>query len=453
LEKSSALTAGPSVRQLWLGLVLGAILRALLLPLPGSPDVGSWKTWSFAGAFDATGLYGVGGTPPERRLLRWQEIAGTTEYPPLALYEVAAVGRIYWSLDKTYRDSRVLTALIKAPGLLAEIVFVAAILMWGRRSFGTGAGRWIALAFWLNPAIILNGAALGYLDAQMAVPAALSMVAAGLGYPLLAGALLAAAILTKAQALFVGPVILLAILLRDRASMRAAWARFAAGGAIAAALILLPIVARGAWPNMVQAVSRLAAHDMLSGNALNAWWIVTWLTRAIYALDLGWFTAFTMPVRILGVNRFMEIGGPDAKAIGAGIVIVLLAWALWQSRQGRSLAGWSFVAGWSVFAYAMFSAQVHENHLYLAVPMLAVAAGLSPAYRPAFWAVSLISAFNMYIFYGLSDGWPSLISRRWTVIDITVLASFVSLGVFVWLTRLVARDEAKGQRPMAQVGG
>jgi hypothetical protein len=437
LEKSSALTAGPSARQLWLGLVLGAILRALLLPLPGSPDVGSWKMWSFAGAFDATGLYGVGGTPPERRLLRWQDIAGTTEYPPLALYEIAAAGRVYWTIDKTFRDTRVLTGLIKAPGLLAEMLFVAAILIWGRRSFGESAGRWIALAFWLNPAIILNGAALGYLDAQMAVPAALSLVAAGLGFAALAGALLAAAILTKAQALFVGPVILLAILLRDRASMRAAFVRFAAGGAIAAALILLPIVARGAWPNMVQAVSRLAAHDMLSGNALNAWWIVTWLARALYALDLGWFTAFTMPVRILGVTRFMEIGGPNAKVVGAAVVLALLAWALWQSRKGRSLAGWAFVAGWSVFAYTMFSAQVHENHLYLAVPMLAVAAGLSRGYRRAFWAVSLIAAFNMYIFYGLSDGWPSLISRRWTVIDVTVIASFVNLGVFLWLTRLI----------------
>ncbi len=437
MEKSSALTAGPSVRQLWLGLVLGAILRALLLPLPGSPDVGSWKTLSFTGSFDATSLYGVGGNPPERRLLHWQDIAGTTEYPPLALYEIGAAGRVYRAIDPTFKDSVLLTVLIKSPGLLAEILFVAAMLFWGRQSLGEGAARWIALAFWLNPAIVLNGAALGYLDAQMAVPGALALVAAGLGFPALAGALLAAAVLTKAQALFVAPVILLAVLLRDQASMRTAFVRFAVGNAVATALILLPIVARGAWPNMVQAISRLGAHDMLSGQALNAWWIVTWLVRSLYTLDLGWFTAFSAPVRILGTSRFMELGYPNAKLTGAAIVIALLAWALWQSRNGRPLAGWAFVAGWSVFAYTMFAAQVHENHLYLAVPMLAVAAGLSRQYRAAFWAVSIITAFNMYIFYGLSDGWGPIINRRWTGIDLTVIASFINLGVFAWMTHLI----------------
>ena len=70
---------------------------------------------------------------------------------------------------------------------------------------------------------------------------------------------------------------------------------FLSGAAAATAAIVLPIVLRGAWPNMVQAVGRLAAHDMLSGNALNAWWMVTWVVRAMYALDLGWVQAFTSP--------------------------------------------------------------------------------------------------------------------------------------------------------------
>ncbi len=427
-------------RWLWAALIVGAICRALLLPLPGSPDVSSWKAWSFAAVTDPAGLYGAGGTPPERRLIRWQGIAGTTEYPPLALYELAVVGRVYAAFSTTFEDSPQLTALIKAPGLAAEILFVVIWLTWGRQLFGRASADWIAVAFWLNPAIIVNGAALGYLDAQMAVPAALAVMAAAAGRPAVAGALLAAGILTKAQAVFVGPVVLLAAV--GAAAPAGAWravTSVAAGGIAMSALILLPIVLRGAWASMIQAVSRLAAHDMLSGNALNAWWVVTWIVRSLDGLERGWLTAFTTPVRILAASRFMEVGYPNPKPIGTALVLVAIGWGLWRGRRLGRLADWAFLGGWCVFAYTMFGAQVHENHLYLAVPWLAIAAGLGTEYRRQFWALSLATAFNMYIFYGLSEGWPAIIGRRWTGVDLTVIAAIVNLGLFALMTRQLLR--------------
>jgi ALG6/ALG8 glycosyltransferase family protein len=435
------------------GFILGAILRVALLPLPGTPDVGSWKAWSFAASIDATSLYGVGGTPPERRLIRWRGITSTTEYPPLGLYELAVAGRVYAAIDPAFADSRVLTVLVKMPGILAEMAIVFALVVWGRKVLGAQAAIWAALAIWLNPAIILNGAALGYLDAQMAAPALLAFVAAGAGRPALAGALTAAAVFTKAQALFVAPVILFTALqaltgkkdfgfqvvrsgdsAERQPGVSAVLGWFFLGGAIASAAIVLPIILRGAWPNMVQAISRLTAHNMLSGNALNAWWLVTWAVRALYALDLGWFRAFTMPVRILESSRFIAIGYPDPKLIGTAIVALWIGWGLWRSSSGRTLAGWAATAGWCVFAYFMFGAQVHENHLYLAVPFFALAAGLDRRFRGPFYAISAISALNMYVFYGLGEGWPAIISRSWTVVDLTVVLSLISLAAFFWAT-------------------
>jgi hypothetical protein len=87
----------------------------------------------------------------------------------------------------------------------------------------------------------------------------------------------------------------------------------------------------------------------------------------------------------------------------------------------------------------MFSAQVHENHTYLAVPVLAVAAGLDRRLRPLFWAVSLLTALNMYLFYGLGDGRPPVIDRRWTLVDLTVLLAIANLAVFAWFTRWLER--------------
>ncbi|HYN09480.1 MAG TPA: hypothetical protein VES67_19000 [Vicinamibacterales bacterium] len=426
------------------GFVLGAIVRIALLPVPGSPDVASWKTWTFAASTDATSLYGVGGNPPERRLIHWRGTKSTTEYPPLALYELAVVGRVYRAIDPTYDDTPLLTALVKMPGVIAEITLVMGLLVWGRRRFGPQAATWTAMAIWLNPAVILNGAALGYLDAQMAAPALLAFVAAAGGFPAAAGALTAAAVLTKAQALFIAPVILL-VAMRKEADLALRFARldtlakrnlrsFVLGGAVTATVIVLPIVLRGAWPNMVQAVSRLASHDMLSGYALNAWWLVTWFLRAVYALHLGWFQAFTMPVRILGRHRFMEIAFVDPKLIGAGIVGVLVVWALWRSGTRRSLSVWAATAGWCVFAYFMFAAQVHENHLYLAVPFFALAAGLERRFRAPFYTVSAICAINMYVFYGIGDGRPLPFERGGTVLDLTVILSLVNLALFGWVT-------------------
>lgn len=79
MARPGALTRRVSRAWLWTGLLAGAVVRAWLLPLPGSPDVGSWKAWSFAGATDPTALYGVGGNPPVRRLIHWQQIEGTTD--------------------------------------------------------------------------------------------------------------------------------------------------------------------------------------------------------------------------------------------------------------------------------------------------------------------------------------------------------------------------------------
>ena len=438
---------GPTSRHVLLGLVFGALARVALLPGPGSPDVDSWKLWTFAGGWDVTGMYGVGGEPPERGLLVWREMRGTTEYPPLGLYEMAAVGRVYREIDPSFSDSALLTVLVKTPGIVAELALVLLLLTWGRRLIGDPAARWTALAVWLNPAVIINGAGLGYLDAEMAMPATAALLAAGTGYPAIGGALIAAAVLTKAQAVFVLPVVGLAVFWRHRSRAVPALMACSAAGVAVTAVVILPFAVRHALPNMIQALGRLASHDMVSGNGLNAWWIVTWLIRSSYAaVDLGWMAALTEPVRILQISRMMEVGYPNPKVFGTLLVAGTILWLLWRGRTERPLAGWAFLAGWSVFAYFLLGVQVHENHLYLAVPVLALAAGLDPRFRPAFWAVSLLTAFNMYIFYGLGDGSPPLIDRRWTGVDMTVLASVAGIWIFA---RGITTGIRKGTEPFS----
>ena len=78
--------------------------------------------------------------------------------------------------------------------------------------------------------------------------------------------------------------------------------------------------------------------------------------------------------------------------------------------------------------------QVHENHLYLALPLMAGAAALLPPMRAPFFLVSAVFALNLLLFYGIGRGFP-LPPRGFTVIDATVVLSFVNVGALVWHAR------------------
>jgi hypothetical protein len=159
------------------------------------------------------------------------------------------------------------------------------------------------------------------------------------------------------------------------------------------------------------------------------------------------WSALTMKTRILQITDF-ERFYPNPKPFGSLLVVAAIGWGLWRARRGLPLAGAALLAGWCVFAYAMFGIQVHENHLYLAVPFFVIAGGLDRSLRPLCWTISALVAINMYLFYGLGDGRPPVIDRSWTVVDMSILLAFVHVGVFVSCTRRlvahVGRDFSPG---------
>jgi hypothetical protein len=68
----------------------------------------------------------------------------------------------------------------------------------------------------------------------------------------------------------------------------------ALAGGVTSGLLVAPYVVRGAWSNLTLALSRLAAQDMISGQAVNVWWIFTWIVRFFDRLaDLGFRGALT----------------------------------------------------------------------------------------------------------------------------------------------------------------
>jgi hypothetical protein len=101
---------------------------------------------------------------------------------------------------------------------------------------------------------------------------------------------------------------------------------------------------------------------------------------------------------------------------------------------------WSALGAFSTHAYATLAAQVHENHLYAAVPLLALAGAGRRAFRPVLYAVSAIFALNLNLFYGIGDDVGYALPRGITIVDATVVLAVVNCAALVWHARVLQRE-------------
>jgi hypothetical protein len=268
------------------------------------------------------------------------------------------------------------------------------------------------------------------------------LMASALGFSALAGALAAAAVLTKPQAVVILPAIALAIWNIEAGVARSARVAAACAGAcVVAAGLIGPVIAAGAWANMVQTMERLTHHDMLSGNACNLWWIVGYVMRAYYSMgDMGAWAAFTTPTRILQISRVVELGYPNPRPIGAALTLLAAGWSLWTARRAREVWLLAALAAFLVHAYSTLSAQVHENHLYAAVPLLAMASAGRPRFTPVYLALSAIVALNLNLFYGISEDLGYAIPRTLLIVDLTVIVAVLNCAALAWHAAVLRRE-------------
>jgi Gpi18-like mannosyltransferase len=392
-----------------------------------------------------TNVYGIGGNPPVRGLLKYGRAYTTVDYPPVAIYELAFAGALYRAWLSDYPNTWTLTAFVKLPGLFAGmaltlLLYAAARRFTQRRDLAQAA----ALAFWINPATILNAEVLGYLDPLMMLPVMAAFVLLHRRQFAWAGVCLAIAVMTKPQAVLIAPAFALT-LWHTSPQMRARALLLTIGAAAAALLaIIAPYAYVGALPNMWLAFgSFVARRDILSGDAANVWWIANYLSRAVHMVhDLGW-RAWLVPVpRPLAISSFMDQGLPDPRPFGQIAVLMLWGWAIWRLRRADDLGRQLLCAAFLVHAFFVLAVGVHEHHQMLMVPLLALAAILRPDLRPLFVTVTAICALNMNLFYGVGRGAGWAVPRGLTLIDATVVLSAINILALIWHTRLISAAAA-----------
>jgi hypothetical protein len=417
-------------------LIAGALIRFAILPI-SVPEVDNpWRAWSYHAATRGPwSLYG-----PRGHTVAFADLHEAVVYPPLALDELALVGRAHLALTGgRFENDVALTRTIKGAIVLLDAVLAALIFVVVRRVAGSRRGWWAALAYWLNPAVLLT-TALGFFDVFLAIPAVGAVAAASYGRPWLSGILFTAAVMTKPQGLLVAPALALA-LWNDRDG-RERWrslAEAAAASAMTAALLVLPLVVAGTAVNMLRSVAVLAGHDALSALAFNAWWIVGYLMAAAKAAPQGWLAALRAPAEMFTHADALARGFPHPRLIALAILPIPIAWAFYTRRRARDLGLHAALAAFVVVTYFTLSVQVHENHFFLAIPLLAVAAALRPSLVPVFAALSVTFALNLYMVYGTGVAPPAEWLTTMAGLDVTVLIAFVECALFARLAIILGR--------------
>ncbi|PYR53598.1 MAG: hypothetical protein DMF91_28090 [Acidobacteria bacterium] len=430
-------------RRFGAALALGLLIRTATLLLPGHDDVITWKIWSYAASRDVTAMYGIGGTPPTRGVVTWGDHRTTVDYPPFFLYEYAIVGRLYGALFPAYPDTLALLVAIKLPVLIASMGLTALLFVVVRRvSNSDEPAQWAALAYWLNPATIVGGEMLGYMDPLYFLPAIAGLVLAYFHRPWWAGVLVAIAVSTKPQGILIGPAFAFALW---QAGGLAAIARAGLTFCGTLALVVLPFFTKGALPNMWLAFGSFdTRRDTMSAYAANVGWIINWGLRGWLGVpELGFPKAFLQYVpRPLSITRFRELGYPNPRPIGRAAVIAATAWAMWVARRSRDLGMTAAVGAFTIHVFFVLSTGMHEHHQVFEVPLLVLAAALRPGFRTLVVVVSGIVTLNINYIYGagLGMGWNA--PRMITGVDLSVLVAFVNVGVLVWFARRLAHEAA-----------
>jgi dolichyl-phosphate-mannose-protein mannosyltransferase len=281
-------------------------------------------------------------------------------YPPVTLYGFQLLGNLYRGLvDPSFaRDAaqagRWLPRALKAEAVAWQLSTALAIYLLARRRPDAWLAGVAAALYAVNPAVLFDAAHWAQPDGAHSLFSVLAVGWLELGLPLLGWAALALAALAKPQAWALVPLLVLATW---RLGGSARLLQGVGVAAVVGLVVVLPFVATGHLAELLTLPGTIATvMPVATADAHNLWWLV-----------LG--ARGQDPLATADVARLV---GPLTYRAAAAILVlgqlVFTGWLFWSRRVGLAEAAALGTLGWFVF-----TTQAHENHLVLALPLLALA--------------------------------------------------------------------------------
>lgn len=321
-------------------------------------DVGSYSAWALKLAAEGPARFYAPGY--------------FADYPPGYMYVLWAVGLVSRALRMGWQSSW-FVALLKLPALLADLA--VARLIFARLRPGRKQVAWLgAMAFALNPALLLNSTIWGQTDSVLALLALLAFLALGDRRFELAWSLAALAVLTKPQALLLVPLFVLW-----------PWGWWKSGRPLSALLAIAATV--------------YVVADPFRGE--RPW---TWLVE-LYTGTTGYYAETSVNAMNLPALLFGMRGNDSVLALGLtaqtwgfaiGLVVGLLFLVPYLRRRTRSLHA-GLIAAATLVAF-MCLTRMHERYLY---PYFVFAGliGVTGLWGALYWALSALFFANELLVY------------------------------------------------------
>jgi hypothetical protein len=374
-------------------LVVVLLVLVALLPLysGGTIDVLSWLGW----------IEGI-----ERSGLISAFANGELVYPPLAWAILQGVALFAHALNMEMFLALKWT-------LVAFLLFTSGVfLLWTRNLFLTAI---------LHLSLVLSSVALGYLDIWFTPTLLLAFWALKERKIFLFTVFFTVSCLIKWQPVIIGPfllayVIRLTDLTQWRAALRALLREVVLpGGVITGAVLLL------FGPAVLISFQNSMSHVILSGNALNYNWLLTYYLR------------LTQPERFGPLaNGLVEyVDATDWPTIGVSKILFALFYAvtlgvfLRRPKSFENLLRFTIVG---YLSYFTFNTGVHENHLFLAGLLGVVLYWVNPRDPYTTLILVLIANINLFLFYGIKGDFPY---QRVVGIDLTLPLALFNVVFFL----------------------
>lgn len=340
------------------------------------------------------------------------------DYMPLRLYILYGLSALVEPLGGTFHDPLppITMFLIKLPSLLANLVTTAIIFVWSRHWCTTRLSATIGALYALAPPVWINIAWWGQVDALLMLPLLMAVVVfdhAGGRWSWLCWT---AALLIKAQAILLAPLIVVVTLRRYGCKGLVQGVSLAFGFVLIASI---PFILAGQSPGLLEAyLGSVERFPRTNYNAYNLWY----LALAGDSIPDHWYAMGTITYRQIGI-------------VMLAIATALICLALFLRSDGYARANAAAALG---LAFFTLPTQIHERYQFLTLAFVALCIAINPRFALLF----LVLAFNATLnIIGTLNGFMPLIHYQIKESFIPLLLSVINLialavviGHLLWIS-------------------
>lgn len=359
----------------------------------------------------------------------------SANYPPGNLAIMGAVVRIHDALGGSLQPGGTfLNVLLKIPACLADAWLSLIIFAVVRKFTILRTAVLAGLLYWLNPGVWLLSAVWGQTDGIYTALSFAGLAACAIGFPFLAGSMIALSLFMKIQSMILIPVSVVLLLRRPKDI-----APFLAG-ALPVLLLFLPFVFADRFPDIVWVYTKARGlPELVSFNAFNFWWgaFSSW---SPFIADTG---------KILGIASYRMVGYLIT-AVSYIFILHRLYRALSLTPDARKRLHASLAAGvLCSLVFFFFMTRIQQRYIMVFFPC-AIALGLLSPYGRRHLTFLIISFVlnTVLVMFSPTFGITILVHGRigWVLAWMNLLVA-ADLAAILWKTVLLPESPtAQGLR-------